>query len=764
MMATASEAICEISDINSELPITDVVAVKDTVQIPVKKEYVINTLDHLRAIDNVIKEGTNDENAVEKIPLITNCIQTLDNQRFHFHEELEKETIIRFALQHCLMNLPTNIQNEINAAVEAAKRQNDAIRKSKIEGLNDLEEKISKAREEQVRFEKENNILLPQRNEMRKSHDRCLLDLNKLLAHKSELQISLNETREKISLHNQEIVQTEYDILELRNAVAKEWEDANKKIEEYKIDIENTEKCLKMELSRNEVTKKEEVKIKEELSASNLLNQDIQTNERSLNNEVVSKKKEYQMLQLELDAELKLEQNLLSEKKKLSQQQLKLTNKSDTLTSEKKKILNELNMRYQYETDNSVHLKQQLKDQQEALRVNKEALIKSEEKLEIIKNEHKIKEAEYKTQKEALRNLEKTNREISETIQRAKISNSLTVAHLNQQIEKYGQKYEEEKQLREDIQQEKKDIYTEIDITKAHQREYAGEMKKKIADMKEQCTEKDEQAESLKNVIQELDNKICSLEKEIESDKTKFAALIDQKKEKIKETQQAISKLEETVKEKNAVIEKRTPAFEEMEKHFQQQTDIFNESKDTFIVTRRTDIALTNEIKEMENSVAEAEAPLNDLRNKIKESREEYLRLLDSHSQESKTTEEEIYAQSCKLKILIEENNRLKQDTLAKERESEDVIKSTEKLEKILLQLKREVLNAKEEFSKDLTTMSDMQEKIQKRDQLTVDQMDVSKNIIDTNIQIVNNVSKKVHKQLETLGTYLKGTEIRRPD
>ncbi|CAI9724045.1 Hypothetical predicted protein [Octopus vulgaris] len=635
MMATASEAICEISDINSELPITDVVAVKDTVQIPVKKEYVINTLDHLRAIDNVIKEGTNDENAVEKIPLITNCIQTLDNQRFHFHEELEKETIIRFALQHCLMNLPTNIQNEINAAVEAAKRQNDAIRKSKIEGLNDLEEKISKAREEQVRFEKENNILL--------------------------LQISLNETREKISLHNQEIVQTECDILELRNAVAKEWEDANKKIEEYKIDIENTEKCLKMELSRNEVTKKEEVKIKEELSASNLLNQDIQTNERSLNNEVVSKKKEYQMLQLELDAELKLEQNLLSEKKKLSQQQLKLTNKSDTLTSEKKKILNELNMRYQYETDNSVHLKQQLKDQREALRVNKEALTKSEEKLEIIKNEHKIKEAEYKTQKEALRNLEKTNREISETIQRAKISNSLTVAHLNQQIEKYGQKYEEEKQLREDIQQEKKDIYTEIDITKAHQREYAGEMKKKIADMKEQCTEKDEQAESLKNVIQELDNKICSLEKEIESDKTKFAALIDQKKEKIKETQQAISKLEETVKEKNAVIEKRTPAFEEMEKHFQQQTDIFNESKDTFIVTRRTDIALTNEIKEMENSVAEAEAPLNDLRNKIKESREEYLRLLDSHSQESKTTEEEIYAQSCKLKILIEENNRLKQ-------------------------------------------------------------------------------------------------------
>ncbi|CAI9724043.1 Hypothetical predicted protein [Octopus vulgaris] len=104
------------------------------------------------------------------------------------------------------------------------------------------------------------------------------------------------------------------------------------------------------------------------------------------------------------------------------------------------------------------------------------------------------------------------------------------------------------------------------------------------------------------------------------------------------------------------------------------------------------------------------------------------------------------------------------EDTLAKEREAEDVIKSTEKLEKILLQLKREVLNAKEEFSKDLTTMSDMQEKIQKRDQLTVDQMDVSKNIIDTNIQIVNNVSKKVHKQLETLGTYLKGTEIRRPD
>eukprot|EP00106_Octopus_bimaculoides_P019973 XP_014787415.1 PREDICTED: centromere protein F-like isoform X3 [Octopus bimaculoides] len=475
-----------------------------------------------------------------------------------------------------------------------------------------------------------------------------------------------------------------------------------------------------MVLSRNEVTKKEEVKIKEELSASNLLNQDIQTTERSLNNEVVSKKKEYQKLQLELDAELKLEQDLLSEKKKLSQQQLKLTKKSDTFTSEKKKILNELNMRYQYETDNSIHLKQQLKDQQEALKVDKEALIKSEEKLEIVKNEHKSKQDEYKAQNEALRNLENTNREVAEAIQRAKTSNSLTVAHLNHQIEKYGQKYEEEKQLREDIQQEKKDISTEIDITKAHQREYAGEMKKRIANMKEQCTEKDKQ--------------------------------------------QAISKLEETVKEKNAVIEERTPAFEEMEKHFQQQTDIFNESKETFIVTRRTDIALTNELKELEKSLAEAEAPLNDLRNKIKESREEYLRLLDSHSQESKATEEEIYAQSCKLKILIEENNRLKQDTLAKESESENVKKSTEKLEKVLLQLKREVLNAKEEFSKDLTTMSDMQEKIQKRDQLTVDQMDISKSIIETNIQIVNNVSKKVHKQLEKLGTYMKGTEIRRPD
>lgn len=46
------------------------------------------------------------------------------------------------------------------AAVEAAKRQNEAIIKSKIEGLNDLEKKISKTREEQLRLEKENNILL----------------------------------------------------------------------------------------------------------------------------------------------------------------------------------------------------------------------------------------------------------------------------------------------------------------------------------------------------------------------------------------------------------------------------------------------------------------------------------------------------------------------------------------------------------------------------------------------------------------------------
>lgn len=63
MMVTASEAICEISDINSELPITDVVTVKNTAQVPVKKDYVINTLDHLRAIGKAVKSCTHTQHA-----------------------------------------------------------------------------------------------------------------------------------------------------------------------------------------------------------------------------------------------------------------------------------------------------------------------------------------------------------------------------------------------------------------------------------------------------------------------------------------------------------------------------------------------------------------------------------------------------------------------------------------------------------------------------------------------------------------------------
>ncbi|GAB1599871.1 golgin subfamily A member 4-like [Argonauta hians] len=653
--------------------------------------------------------------------------------------------------------LVINILEDVRkiAAVDAVRKKNQASIENTVKLFTEMEKNYQKVQEETVQLKNEIAVLLPQRNEIQKNYESLLLDHNKQLAHKSDLQIIMNETSTKITSRNQEMIQIEADTVELKKLQIEIREETKKKIEEYQKEIEIIKKDFEKVASKEEETKREHDKIMEEMTACDIEYQRLYDCQEALQNKTKSQKKENHKLQLELDAMIKQEKELITEKKKLHHQELELTEKHNQDINNENKIINELKMKSVIEKRRTSELKHQIKDKQEAVITGTEKVTQLEEELKKVETEFKIKDDEYKSKSLILRGLKSTNKKLREEIERIKAENSLREAKFNEEIRKNKKSLEDQMQLKKMAEKQCKDLQNQAELIQAQTKEYAAEKERNITNLKEQCTAKSQEVENLEESIKELDQTIQTLEKEIELEEAKFDATVDKNTEKFKETEKMISELEETRKKQNDLMEKKKPDFEEMQRLFQQEEDSFNKSRDEFIASRRTDIALTNDIKKQEEYLKEIKASLNEVSGKNKELQAEYLKMLESDSQESVELEEEIHVQSCKLKILLEENFKLKQDILAKERESENVKMTNEKLGEEFLLLQKEISNNKAQLFQDLETMERMRKAAEHRDQMTIEQMDTFENIIHSNIQILDNASKQLSDQLETVNVYL---------
>ncbi|CAG2230091.1 unnamed protein product [Mytilus edulis] len=121
---------------------------------------------------------------VVNIDKVIDSMHELEKERRGAHDLLETETIHASILRHKLQFLPPSIKSEIK------ERQHD------LEG--------------------DYSTLLPERISASKEHEDIIQELNEKMAEKAGLQIVLNETRDQVRQTNQNIVDLEDGILQLK--------------------------------------------------------------------------------------------------------------------------------------------------------------------------------------------------------------------------------------------------------------------------------------------------------------------------------------------------------------------------------------------------------------------------------------------------------------------------------------------------------------------------------------------------------------------
>uniref|UniRef100_A0A8W8HXF5 Uncharacterized protein n=1 Tax=Magallana gigas TaxID=29159 RepID=A0A8W8HXF5_MAGGI len=215
-------------------------------------ERLLELADRMRLIDF----GFNDKD-INNIDRIIEAIHELDEARRKMHDRLETETIHASILRHKLQFLPAQIREEIKAAVLSARQLNASAQNEMQDKLDSIQRSMTDLADHQHELERENAKLHPERELIRQKHEEIISQLNERMAEKANMQIILNETRDKVRQTNQSIVDLEDGILQLKEDLIQERTEARQEKKKLKRAVTDTSDMTKEQKQINVDKKKE---------------------------------------------------------------------------------------------------------------------------------------------------------------------------------------------------------------------------------------------------------------------------------------------------------------------------------------------------------------------------------------------------------------------------------------------------------------------------------------------------------------------------
>ncbi|GFR59407.1 myosin-2 heavy chain-like [Elysia marginata] len=196
-------------------------------------------------------------NDVSSLDRIIDAISELEVERKSMHQKLETETIKASILRHDLKMLPGIIRDEIMVAVNAARQSNADALKDLQEQLDKMNNNMTELEVRARELERENAILHPERELLKQQHEEIISQLNQKMADKATMQIALNETRDKVRQANQDIVDLEDGILQLKEDLIQERTEARHEKKRLKKAVIDTKTKTKEQKEQNVEKKKE---------------------------------------------------------------------------------------------------------------------------------------------------------------------------------------------------------------------------------------------------------------------------------------------------------------------------------------------------------------------------------------------------------------------------------------------------------------------------------------------------------------------------
>ncbi|VDI30024.1 Hypothetical predicted protein [Mytilus galloprovincialis] len=700
---------------------------------------------------------------VVNIDKVIDSMHELEKERRGAHDLLETETIHASILRHKLQFLPPSIKSEIKEAVYSARQDNaealDNLKK-KLESINN---NIKYLEERQHDLEGDYSTLLPERISASKEHEDIIQELNEKMAEKAGLQIVLNETRDQVRQTNQNIVDLEDGILQLKEDLIHERTEARHEKKKLKQLVSDTNSKTKMQKEENVVMKKE----------LDLIHEKLVDNEGQL--DAVRKS-----LQTYEDSKAKLE----AEERQLSDQLANKLRQNEALRKKGVAIINEdMKLQKQYEDTERLLLKKFKKLETETQKEDdrnyelegqklelhsdlEEKMLQRQEDFEEVKaldGALQDQKRELGIKAELVGKMQAENVEMADTMESLAESHKAVLAQLNQQIEEFREQLNKERKERMNVQNQKNNVSKDIEEMKMDNHTFLTQMNTQIQDGKVQHLELTNEGTSLQKELKEDEKEITDLEGNLTKAQDDYQNMFDAMKYKVARYEQEIAEMEKAIIDRKNDIEEKTPAYEDLEKFFENRTNEYDVLKRSIAKMRQKKSQLEDSIHKDTMKKQQMTEPREKLKKDLKKKRDEAIFQLKRHGEDRQKLEKDIYIAGCKLRSVLEENHKFEEGCDYLRKEITDIHQQMIDNEKIKNMLGLQLQESKGHLVESWDVDNQIQENFAEKDQEVLALFGEILGRTDERRDKITEISSRLEDELLMLGGFLDNLSTRRP-
>ncbi|XP_050406110.1 myosin-10 isoform X1 [Patella vulgata] len=703
------------------------------------------------------------ENDVKNIDKVIEALRELDRARLKMHDNLETETIKASVLRHKLLFLPGQIKKETMNAVNSAHQSNTVALQDLKNELDTINTNIITMGKHQQELEIENSELHPEREMIRQQHEEIISLLNQRLAEKASMQITLNETRDKVRCANQNIVDLEDGILQLKEDLIQERTEARQEKKRLKRAVADTSDQTKEQTELN-LDKKKELDVLQEKLQESIGKLDV-VRKKIKRYEVTIKKleKEEKRLNSQLQKQLEMNQDLVTKGLSISEAthwaheefkdvKLELTSRVKRYEGD---IAKELARNDDF-TERSIVLQREI-EEKEAVKIANTEKVRSLDKILQSDKSNLSRKAQ------EVGRLQQENADMEEEIENIRDSHKAVHAQLMNQIEDLREQLEKERKDRTELQTKKDSIHKCLEEIKAETQQILVGVNHKIQEGKTKHVELTNEGTHLQRVIRQDEVEIDKLQGELGEITNEYEGMFDTLQSKVSTVEEEVTSMETEIEDKNKEIEERTPIFYEFESFFQTRTELYEKTKKDIVVMKTEKNNLEEGIRKAKMDKEKKAKPQEKLRGDLKEKRDYYMKLLHEQGEETQQIEQEIYLEGCKLKTVLEENNTFDEACRKLEEEIKDIFEQMEDNDKVKEELTENLLDSRDKLVKCWAEDKNMQEFFGSRDQLTIDAFGEILARTEKREVKIGEVSEKLEDELSVLSKFLDNVARRRP-
>lgn len=783
-------------------------------------ERLLELADRMRLIDF----GFNDKD-INNIDRIIEAIHELDEARRKMHDRLETETIHASILRHKLQFLPAQIREEIKAAVLSARQLNASAQNEMQDKLDSIQRSMTDLADHQHELERENAKLHPERELIRQKHEEIISQLNERMAEKANMQIILNETRDKVRQTNQSIVDLEDGILQLKEDLIQERTEARQEKKKLKRAVTDTSDMTKEQKQINVDKKKELDVIHERMMESEgklealrkslrryeTSKAKLEGQERQLNAQLAKQLKMNEEMRRKgtaiINEDMKLqkefednEKQLLKKLKRLETETSKENAKNAELEGRKLELRIDLEEKQRVREDDAIRVREyddELQGEKKALALKAEEMgrmqsenVEMSDQIQSLEESHKAVLAQLNKQIEGFREqLAKERKDSSEEGSRASSNMSRPTDSDSQSLIEFNPRPPSQRhnlfkkkaptsasstasssEISDspepegmEVQERKNSVQKDVEDYKLETQRFLNEMNQKIREGKAAHMELTNEGTKLQKELKEEEEVIKDLDTNLKKAQSRYTMMYESMQGKVDKTEKEINTFETQIEEKKKLIEERTPIFEELEKVFEERTNAYNAMKKNMAVMRQKKSQLDENIRKTREEKQKMEIPKKQLKEDLKRKREETMYQLKRQGDDRQKLEQEIFTAGCKLRTIMEENQKLEDGCQKLAEEILDLRKQMEEDAGLKQKLDEELEAVKVGLVKSWQTDQELNELFTAKDQIVVEGFSELLHQTEEREVRINKITKRLNEELMYLSKFLENLATRRP-